>query len=313
MKKTVISIIAAFLAVNAFGQSVTDVAPDARSAGMADAYTAMYGNGFSLYTNSAAAALSDDDFAISANYSMLQPKVAGMNSFAVGAFYKFNDRYTVGLGARARMQSVSTVFTDDNGIASGSFDGSVAQFSVDASFGMHIIEGFAAAVNLHFYYDQSPQPIGIVNGIGFGLDVDLMYSHKYFNVALAAKNLGPAMTYEPGISYALPMDIRAGYSGNYEIVDDVFDIIIGAVLLIAGLLLIVPLFISGIKSSFTKIATLVVLVAWIVYIILADFMYGLRGVDGTEWFEWLEVLIYHLLILASVYKVALPAVKKLGK
>lgn len=224
MKKTVISIIAAFLAVNAFGQSVTDVAPDARSAGMAEAYTAMYGKGFSLYTNSAAAALSDDDFAISANYSMLQPKVAGMNSFAVGAFYKFNDRYTVGLGARARMQSVSTVFTDDNGIASGSFDGSVAQFSVDASFGMHIIEGFAAAVNLHFYYDQSPQPIGIVNGIGFGLDVDLMYSHKYFNVALAAKNLGPAMTYEPGISYALPMDIRAGYSGNYEIVDDVFDI-----------------------------------------------------------------------------------------
>ena len=224
MKKTVISIIAAFLAVNAFGQSVTDVAPDARSAGMADAYTAMYGKGFSLYTNSAAAALSDDDFAISANYSMLQPKVVGMNSFAVGAFYKFNDRYTVGLGARARMQSVSTVFTDDNGIASGSFDGSVAQFSVDASFGMHIIEGFAAAVNLHFYYDQSPQPIGIVNGIGFGLDVDLMYSHKYFNVALAAKNLGPAMTYEPGISYALPMDIRAGYSGNYEIVDDVFDI-----------------------------------------------------------------------------------------
>lgn len=224
MKKTVISIIAAFLAVNAFGQSVTDVAPDARSAGMADAYTAMYGKGFSLYTNSAAAALSDDDFAISANYSMLQPKVAGMNSFAVGAFYKFNDRYTVGLGARARMQSVSTVFTDDNGIASGSFDGSVAQFSVDASFGMHIIEGFAAAVNLHFYYDQSPQPTGIVNGIGFGLDVDLMYSHKYFNVALAAKNLGPAMTYEPGISYALPMDIRAGYSGNYEIVDDVFDI-----------------------------------------------------------------------------------------
>ena len=224
MKKTVISIIAAFLAVNAFGQSVTDVAPDARSAGMADAYTAMYGKGFSLYTNSAAAALSDDDFAISANYSMLQPKVVGMNSFAVGAFYKFNDRYTVGLGARARMQSVSTVFTDDNGIASGSFDGSVAQFSVDASFGMHIIEGFAAAVNLHFYYDQSPQPIGIVNGIGFGLDVDLMYSHKYFNVALAAKNLGPAMTYEPGISYALPMDIRAGYSGKYEIVDDVFDI-----------------------------------------------------------------------------------------
>ena len=107
----------------------------------------------------------------------------------------------------------------------------------------------------------------------------------------------------------------ADFGGNalYRELDDVFDIIVGAVLLVAGLLLIVPLFISGIKASFTKTATLVVLVAWVIYIVLADFMYGLRGVDGTEWFEWLEVLIYHLLILASVYKVAQPAVKKLGK
>lgn len=107
----------------------------------------------------------------------------------------------------------------------------------------------------------------------------------------------------------------ADFGGNalYRELDDVFDIIVGAVLLVAGLLLIVPLFISGIKASFTKTATLVVLVAWVIYIVLADFMYGLRGDDGTEWFEWLEVLIYHLLILASVYKVAQPAVKKLGK
>ncbi len=107
----------------------------------------------------------------------------------------------------------------------------------------------------------------------------------------------------------------ADFGGNalYRELDDVFDIIVGAVLLVAGLLLIVPLFITGIKASFTKAATLVVLVAWVIYIVLADFMYGLRGVDGTEWFEWLEVLIYHLLILASVYKVAQPAVKKLGK
>ena len=107
----------------------------------------------------------------------------------------------------------------------------------------------------------------------------------------------------------------ADFGGNalYRELDDVFDIIVGAVLLVAGLLLIVPLFITGIKASFTKAAALVVLVAWVIYIVLADFMYGLRGVDGTEWFEWLEVLIYHLLILASVYKVAQPAVKKLGK
>ena len=104
------------------------------------------------------------------------------------------------------------------------------------------------------------------------------------------------------------------FGGNalYDELDEVFDIIVGIVLLVAGLLLIVPLFVSGIKASFTKVATLVILVAWIVYIVLADFVYGLKGVNGTEWFEWLEDLIYHLLILASVYKVATPAVRKLG-
>ena len=91
-----------------------------------------------------------------------------------------------------------------------------------------------------------------------------------------------------------------------------FDIILGVILICAGLLVFVPMFVSGIKSSFTKISSLIVLVVWVVFIILADFVNGLSGVNGTEWFTWLEELIYHLLILASVLKVAMPAVRKLG-
>ena len=45
---------------------------------------------------------------------------------------------------------------------------------------------------------------------------------------------------------------------------------------------------------------------------LDDFVYGLKGNNGEEWFLWLENLVYHLLILSCVYKVAAPAVKKLG-
>ncbi len=106
----------------------------------------------------------------------------------------------------------------------------------------------------------------------------------------------------------------ADFGGNdlYDELDEVFQIIVGVVLLVAGLLLIVPSFIGGIKPSFVKISTLVVLVAWVIYIILSDFVYGLGGNDGSEWFEWLEDLVYHLLILYCIYRVASPAVRKLG-
>ena len=155
MKKIFSTIILLGVAVifnQANAQGVTDLTNDVRSAGMGDAHTALYGRGFSIYTNSAAAALSDDDFAISANYTLWQPEMVGMNNFAVGAFYKFSDRYTVGLGARGLMQSISNL-TDDNGTPLGD-DFMSTKISVDASFGMLIIDGFSAAVNLHFYYDK---------------------------------------------------------------------------------------------------------------------------------------------------------------
>ncbi len=106
----------------------------------------------------------------------------------------------------------------------------------------------------------------------------------------------------------------AGFGGNaiYDELDEAFEIIVGVVLLVAGLLLIVPSFIGGIKASFVKISTLVVLVAWIIFIILEDFVYGMSGLNGDEWFLWLEDLVYHLLILYCIYRVATPAVRKLG-
>ena len=105
------------------------------------------------------------------------------------------------------------------------------------------------------------------------------------------------------------------FGGNVlfdELDSDVLEIVVGVVLLVAGLLLIVPSFVAGIKASFVKISTLVVLVAWVIYIVLVDFVYGLGGVDGDEWFLWIENLVYHLLILYCVYRVATPAVRKLG-
>ena len=71
----------------------------------------------------------------------------------------------------------------------------------------------------------------------------------------------------------------------------------------------VPLFLKGINKVYVKWSMIAVLAVWVIMIIINDFVYGLKGVNGVEWFEWLENLIYHLLILACVYKVSGSALK----
>ena len=104
----------------------------------------------------------------------------------------------------------------------------------------------------------------------------------------------------------------ANGSGNdlyMAIGDDTINIILCIVLIVYGLLIIVPLFISGIKPIFTKYSMIIVSVVWILVIIFSDFVYGFGNFNGTEIFEWLEGFIYHLLILFSILKASKGALK----
>lgn len=105
------------------------------------------------------------------------------------------------------------------------------------------------------------------------------------------------------------------FGGNalYDELDSEMEIIVGIVLLVAGLLLIVPSFIGGIKQNFTRVSTLIVLIAWVLFIILTDFVYGFSRFDGERWILWIEDFVMHLLILACIMRVASPAVKKIVK
>ena len=74
------------------------------------------------------------------------------------------------------------------------------------------------------------------------------------------------------------------FGGNalYDELDSEMEIIVGVVLLVAGLLLIVPAFIGGIKQDFVRISTLVVLAAWVLFIILSDFSMARDGYSGSR-------------------------------
>lgn len=102
-------------------------------------------------------------------------------------------------------------------------------------------------------------------------------------------------------------------TGLYRDLDQVWAIILGIVILISGLLLIVPMFVKGISSVFTKVSMGVILVVWVAVIILSDFVYGIKHTSGAEWFSWIETFIYHLLILSCVFDVSLPAIKSVAK
>ena len=108
----------------------------------------------------------------------------------------------------------------------------------------------------------------------------------------------------------------ANGSGNdlYRAIgNDTVNIILGIVLIVCGLLIIVPLFVSGIKPIFTKYSMIIVSIVWILVIVFSDFVYGFGNFSGTEIFEWIETFIYHLLILFSILKASKGALKGVVK
>ncbi len=98
--------------------------------------------------------------------------------------------------------------------------------------------------------------------------------------------------------------IAGGDTGANELYraigNDVANTILGIVLIVCGLLIAVPLFIRGIKPTFTRYSTIVVFIVWVLVIVFADIM-NIGSYRGMEYFEWAEGFIYHLLILNAIY------------
>ncbi len=107
---------------------------------------------------------------------------------------------------------------------------------------------------------------------------------------------------------------NGGGNDLYRAIDnETVNILLGIVLIVCGLLIIVPLFISGIKPLFTKYSLIIVSVVWVLVIIFSDFVYGFGNFSGTEIFEWLEGFIYHILILLSILQASKGALKGVVK
>ena len=103
-----------------------------------------------------------------------------------------------------------------------------------------------------------------------------------------------------------------GSNALYRAIDnEVWNIIMGIVILLSGLLLLVQTLGFGkLPKSFSQIAELVIIVIWVLVIVFADFVYGVKHTSGSEWIIWLEGFIYHILILCCVGVVCFPTLVK---
>ena len=86
-------------------------------------------------------------------------------------------------------------------------------------------------------------------------------------------------------------------------VESILCIVFGIIELIAGIFLILELFIGDKIGSLGKILMLIIMIVWIIAIVLIDFLgSGSLFNHGSHWnfLKWLYELAYHLIVLGAI-------------
>ena len=83
-------------------------------------------------------------------------------------------------------------------------------------------------------------------------------------------------------------------------IERILCIVFGIIELIAGVFLILELFIGDKIGSLSKILTLIIIIVWIIAIVLIDFL-GNHGLfKQNNFLNWLYNFAYHLIVLGAL-------------
>ena len=131
-------------------------------------------------------------------------------------------------------------------------------------------------------------------------------SHYSFGRILLQIALG-AMLAVSGI-WALQGGGDAGIAAIRDIISNstietVLCISFGVIELLAGIFLILKLFIGDRFGTFGKVIMIIILIVWIIAIVLIDFL-GKNGIIGHsgrfDFLKWTYDLAYHLIVLGEI-------------
>ncbi len=203
------------------------IAPDARSGGMADTGAATMPDVYSQYWNAAKYPFITSDAGVAFGYTpWLSKIVSDINLLYASGYWKFGNDNLNAISASVRYFSFGDI---DITNASDEFWRTVApnEMALDAAYSRKLSETFSGAVALRYIRaDYSTGDDEIIAGNAFAVDI-AGYNESYFSMGRSEallglgfniSNIGSKISYDGGTtSMFLPTNMRLGASLGYPI------------------------------------------------------------------------------------------------
>jgi len=172
------------------------------------AAVALPASAFAVDNNASAMSLAEDTFSVAATYGMWAPKSADNMVVGLGAWYRINEKFAVGLSGRMLRDKPYDI-TTVGGQITGSFTPN------DLVVGLGLSYAFTDFLSVGLSARMLSSKIGeSMSGSSFAGDLTVSYAQNGVSAALGVCNVGSPLSYG-GASYALPMYAKLG--GAYSI------------------------------------------------------------------------------------------------
>ena len=194
---------------------MVDINADTRSAAMGDLSTAAEASAFSVFSNVAAAPLSEKSVQVGAFFS---PWASGLTKdlesknmlLGAGAYFTFAERHSVQLGFRFLKSAGSEGYDPQGNPTGDTFN--PKDMTIDLGYGIKIIDNFSVGVAGHYVSSKIGED---ASGSAIAFDVAMMYrlglgEKANLDLGLKAANIGSKLAYGEGEGAALPGKVTLG-------------------------------------------------------------------------------------------------------
>jgi len=211
MKKLLLASVLSVLSVSLSAQSLPLLfnPGDPHTAALGGASVALEADAWALEHNFAAAALSDDLFAVGAAYGYWSPKTGADNRFSTGGWYS-TGTLAFGLSAKgsfSRPYQVTTAYGEQKERFNP------CDYALAIGVAWSPVSGLAFSATARMVSSSLSEDFA---GVAFCTDLSAMYSSGPFSAGLSAFNLGGKIQYGDH-AYALPTLLKGGL--RYALMD----------------------------------------------------------------------------------------------
>ncbi|MCL1868683.1 MAG: type IX secretion system outer membrane channel protein PorV [Paludibacter sp.] len=209
------------------GVPALSITPDARGGGMGDVGAATRPDENSQYWNPAKYAFMESEAGFSVSYTpWLRKLVNDINLGYVAGYWRFSERNTI--SASLRYFSLGDLqLTDANGLFLNTIK--PYEMAIDAAWSLLLSEKFSGAVALRYIRSDLNQGVNATSGNdmhagnAFAADIAFFYNTPItfgsedgrLRAGLNISNIGSKISYQEGVNYFIPTNLRLGASLDY--------------------------------------------------------------------------------------------------